>query len=149
MPGKQSCLNLSIFFISFQFCQNVQLSFDFESSVKLSFQQNSRVEFSFSCLTWYNFSSRPSFDFTFISWEAPCQFEILISCWRSEWWNLSVGYSFLHLQCGPRIRTERPNSSSRQIMGGSFLVLYYLELLPFPLWPNQVSRVVGLIFSQK
>ena len=83
------------YFFSFQFCQNVQFSFNFESSVKLSFPQNSRIEFSLSCLTWCNFSSRLSFHFTLISWEASCLFEILIDCSRSEWQNLSVGYSFL------------------------------------------------------
>ena len=46
-----------------------------------------------------------------------------------------------------RIRTEGPNSCSRQIVGGSFLVLYCLGLLlPFQLWPNQVLHVVCLIF---
>ena len=82
-----------------------QFLFNFESSVKLSFQQNSRVEFSFSSLTWYNFGSQLSFNFIFISWEASCVFEILISCSRSERRNLSVGYSFLPLQFGPLICT--------------------------------------------
>ena len=61
-----------------------QFSFNVEPSVKLSFQQNSQVEFSFSCLIWYIFSNRLSFNFTFISQEASCQFEILIGCSRSE-----------------------------------------------------------------
>ena len=82
-----------------------QFSFNFEASVKLSFQQNSRVNFSFTCLTWYYFSHRLSFSFTFISWEASCLFEILIGYLRSEWQNLSAGYSFLLLQFVPRIRT--------------------------------------------
>ena len=41
--------------------------------MKLSFQQNSRVEFSFYCLTWYNFNSQLSFNFTLIAWEAAVQ----------------------------------------------------------------------------
>ena len=82
-----------------------RFSFNFESSVKISFQQNSRVKFSFICLTWYNFSCRLSFNFTFISWETCCLFEILIGCSRSKKRNLSVGYCFLPLWFGPRIRT--------------------------------------------
>ena len=85
-----------------------------------------------------------------------------IKCWNfiaicgnlSEWvsgkqssLNLSIFPAF---QFGPRIRTEGPNSSSQQIVGGSFLVPYCLGLLlPFPLRPNQVPHVVGLIFSKK
>ena len=54
---------------------------------------------------------------------------------------------FMPLQFDPRIRTEGANSSSQQIVGGSFLVLYCLGLLlPFPLWPNQVLHMIGLIF---
>ena len=66
MSGKQSSLNLSNFPF-FSFVEMFPFTFNSGSSVKLSFQQNSRVEFSFSYLTWYNFSSRLSFNFTFIS----------------------------------------------------------------------------------
>ena len=100
---ETSSLNLSLF--SFQFCRNVHFSFNVEFSVKLSFQQNSRVKFSFSCLTWYNFCSWLPSNFTFLSWEASCLFEILIGWWRSEWRKLSIGYSFLPLQFGLPIRT--------------------------------------------
>ena len=55
---------------------------------------------------------------------------------------------FSVFQFGPRICTEGPDSSSQQIVGGSFLVPYRLGLLlPFPLKPNQVPHTVGLIFS--
>ena len=51
------------------------------------------------------------FIFSFISWEASCLFEILISCSRSKLQNPSAGYFFC-LQFGLRICTEGPNSSS-------------------------------------
>ena len=54
---------------------------------------------------------------------------------------------FLLWQSDSQIRTEVPNSSSQQIVGGSFLVPYCLGLLlPFPLWPNQVPQAVSLFF---
>ena len=144
----QEVLWIWIFSFLFSFVKMFQFSFNFKSSVKLSFQQNSRVEFSSSYLTWYNFSGQLLFNFTFISWEASCLFKILMGSARSEWQNLFVGYSFLPLQSGPWIRTKGPNSSSRQIVGGSFLVPYCLRLLlPFPSRPNQVPHWVGLIFS--
>ena len=123
-----------------------QFSFNFESSVKLSFQQN----FLSVGFTWYKFSSWLSFNFTFISWETSCLFEILIRCSRSNCRNLFTGYSFLPLQSGPQILnspSEGTNSSSQQIVVGRFLVLYCLGLLlPFLLWPNQVPHMVSLIF---
>ena len=91
-----------------------------------------------------------SLDFGFISWEASCLFEILISYSRSEGRNPSAGYFFVPLQFGSQICSEGPNTSFQQIVGDSFLVPYCLGLLlPFPLWPNQVLHVIGLIFSKK
>ena len=55
---------------------------------------------------------------------------------------------FLPLQFGPRIRAEVPDSSSWQIVEGSFWVPYCLRLLLlFPLWSNVVPHEAGLIFS--
>ena len=147
------------FFFFFQQSSLVEFSFSWfwltlfnfllisiESTVNLSFQQNTRVEFSFSCLCSLNFGCRLSFDFSFISWEASCLFKMLIGYSRSEWRNLSVGYFSCFNSPVPNSYRE-PKRSSRQIEGGSFLVPYYLELLLlFPLWPNQLSLVVGLIF---
>ena len=45
-----------------------QSSLNCESSLKF-FSAEFSVEFSFSCLSWENFSSRLSINFTFISWE--------------------------------------------------------------------------------
>ena len=98
-----------------------QFSFDFDSSVKL-FSVEFWVEFSFSCLTLQNFSSRLSFNFTFISWEAPCLFKIFIGYSRSEQKNLSAGYFFC-------LSVWSPNSSFHLI-----LVLFLGKLLAFTVW---------------
>ena len=65
MSGKQF---FEFEYLSFLYgsVEMFQFSFNFVSSVKF-FSVEFSVDFSFSCLTWYNFSSRLSFNFTFVS----------------------------------------------------------------------------------
>ena len=80
-----------------------QSSFNWESSLKF-FSTEFSVDFPFSCLTWYNFSCRLSFNFTFFFWggEAFCR---LFKKGMKKKKNPCVA-SFFCLQFGPRICTE-------------------------------------------
>ena len=126
-------------FIFFFFCfvEMFQRSLNYESSL-MFFSAEFSVEFSFSCLTWKNFSSRLSFNFTFI-------FGKLRS--RSVWRNLSGGLSFRAFSSVPEFVPRVWIVVFDKKEGGIVLVSYFLGfLLPFPLWPNQELHVVDLIF---
>ena len=93
-PGNK-VLWIRVFFFSFLFVEMFQSSLNCKSSLNF-FSAEFLVEFSFSCLTWLNFSSRLSFNFTFISWEALFKKRMTKPfCWLK----------FSCLQFGPQIRT--------------------------------------------
>ena len=127
-----------VFFISFLFCKNVSEFFELWVFFKVLFSRILDWIF-FLSLNWQNFSRGLSFNFTFISWEAPfktkpfCRLKFFVpSVWspnlyfrlilvlfpgklhsRSEWRNPSVSYFFL-----PSVRSSnshwRFSSSSWQ-----------------------------------
>ena len=120
------------FCFRFTFVEMFQFSLNFASSL-MFFSAEFSIEFSFSCLTWYNFSNRISFNFTFISWDASCLLKYISAVQEASDKTLLLAI-FRAFRIGPRIRTEGPDSSSQQRVGGSFLVLYCLGLLLlFPL----------------
>ena len=122
-----------------------QFSSNFKSFVKF-FSAEFSVEFSFSC-----FGRISVVDFRLILllvlWKLLACLKYLSGVQEANDETLLLAIFFC-LQFGPRIRSEGPNSSSRQIVGDSFLVPYCLGLLlPSQLWPNQVPHVISLIFS--